>query len=204
MNWDVISGQWKQLKGKAQQRWGKLSDSDWDRIEGKREQLVGRLQELYGKQQGRGRARGRRLGPRGPLARDDDMELAHVWWGRRGRAVARHRVCGGERHANFASTATTNKERRMTTSNGHKDSDERNHDHGSFAAKAHETVDTIAERAQRAEREVRGAAARTAEQARQLQEERRRRPSKASGARLRTSRATRSRSSESRSWPACC
>ena len=50
MNWDVISGQWKQLKGKAQQKWGKLSDSDWDRIEGKREQLVGRLQELYGKQ----------------------------------------------------------------------------------------------------------------------------------------------------------
>jgi uncharacterized protein YjbJ (UPF0337 family) len=50
MNWDVISGQWKQLKGQAQQRWGKLSDSDWDRIEGKREQLVGRLQELYGKQ----------------------------------------------------------------------------------------------------------------------------------------------------------
>jgi len=50
MNWDVITGQWKQLKGKAQQRWGKLSDNDWDRIEGKREQLVGRLQELYGKQ----------------------------------------------------------------------------------------------------------------------------------------------------------
>ena len=40
-----------------------------------------------------------------------------------------------------------------------------------FAAKAHETVDTIAERAQRAEREVRGAAAKTAEQARQLQED---------------------------------
>jgi uncharacterized protein YjbJ (UPF0337 family) len=50
MNWDVISGQWKQLKGKAQQRWGKLSDSDWDRMNGQREQLVGRLQELYGKQ----------------------------------------------------------------------------------------------------------------------------------------------------------
>jgi len=50
MNWDVITGQWKQLKGKAQQRWGKLSDDDWDVIEGKREQLVGRLQELYGKQ----------------------------------------------------------------------------------------------------------------------------------------------------------
>src|SRR5262245_33790700 len=50
MDGDVINGQWKQLKGKAQQRWGKLSDSDWDRIEGQREQLVGRLQELYGKQ----------------------------------------------------------------------------------------------------------------------------------------------------------
>ena len=49
MNWDVISGQWKQLKGVAQKRWGKLTDSDWDRIEGHREQLVGRLQELYGK-----------------------------------------------------------------------------------------------------------------------------------------------------------
>ena len=49
MNWDVISGQWKQLKGVALQRWGKLTDSDWDRIEGRREQLVGRLQELYGK-----------------------------------------------------------------------------------------------------------------------------------------------------------
>jgi len=40
-----------------------------------------------------------------------------------------------------------------------------------FAAKAHETVDTIAERAQRAERDVRGAAERTAEQARQLRDE---------------------------------
>jgi len=49
MNWDVISGQWKQLKGAAQQRWGKLTDSDWDGIEGRREKLVGRLQELYGK-----------------------------------------------------------------------------------------------------------------------------------------------------------
>lgn len=49
MNWDVISGQWKQLKGKAQVRWGKVTDGDWDRMDGQREQLVGRLQELYGK-----------------------------------------------------------------------------------------------------------------------------------------------------------
>lgn len=61
------------------------------------------------------------------------------------------------------------KERRMTT-NGHKDSERKDSTTERFAAKAHETVDTIAERAQRAEREVRGAAARTAEQAREFQE----------------------------------
>jgi ElaB/YqjD/DUF883 family membrane-anchored ribosome-binding protein len=40
-----------------------------------------------------------------------------------------------------------------------------------IAAKAHDAVDSVAERAQRAEREVRGAAARTAGQARDLQEQ---------------------------------
>jgi uncharacterized protein YjbJ (UPF0337 family) len=49
MNWDRIEGQWKQLKGKAITKWGKLTDDDWDVIEGKRESLVGRVQELYGK-----------------------------------------------------------------------------------------------------------------------------------------------------------
>jgi ElaB/YqjD/DUF883 family membrane-anchored ribosome-binding protein len=57
----------------------------------------------------------------------------------------------------------------MTTTNGHKGRETTTTDR--VAAKAHETVDTIAERAQRAEREVRGAAARTAEQARHLQED---------------------------------
>jgi uncharacterized protein YjbJ (UPF0337 family) len=50
MNWDRVEGQWKQLKGKALQRWGKLTDDDWDALEGKREELVGKVQELYGKQ----------------------------------------------------------------------------------------------------------------------------------------------------------
>jgi len=49
MNWDRIEGQWKQLKGQAIQKWGKLTDDDWNVIEGKRENLVGRVQELYGK-----------------------------------------------------------------------------------------------------------------------------------------------------------
>ena len=60
------------------------------------------------------------------------------------------------------------KERRMTTTEqGRKDTTTTER----FAAKAHETVDTIAERAERAEREVRNAAERTAEQARQLHEQ---------------------------------
>ncbi len=46
MNWDNIEGNWKQLKGRIQAKWGKLTDDDLDRIEGKREQLVGRRQEL--------------------------------------------------------------------------------------------------------------------------------------------------------------
>jgi uncharacterized protein YjbJ (UPF0337 family) len=49
MNWDTVEGQWKQLKGKAQQRWGKLTDDDWDLISGKREELIGRIQERYGR-----------------------------------------------------------------------------------------------------------------------------------------------------------
>ena len=49
MNWDRIEGQWKQFKGQAQQRWGKLTDDDWDVIKGKREELVGKVQSLYGK-----------------------------------------------------------------------------------------------------------------------------------------------------------
>ncbi len=48
MNWDTIEGQWKQLAGKARERWGKLTEDDWQRIAGKREELVGRVQELYG------------------------------------------------------------------------------------------------------------------------------------------------------------
>ena len=48
MNWDRIEGNWKQLKGKVIEQWGKLTNDDLDRIEGKREQLSGRLQQNYG------------------------------------------------------------------------------------------------------------------------------------------------------------
>lgn len=48
MNWDQIKGNWKQFKGKAQTKWGKLTDDELDVIEGNREVLVGKIQERYG------------------------------------------------------------------------------------------------------------------------------------------------------------
>ena len=48
MNHDRIEGNWKQLKGKLKERWGKLTDDDIDVISGKRDQLLGRIQERHG------------------------------------------------------------------------------------------------------------------------------------------------------------
>jgi uncharacterized protein YjbJ (UPF0337 family) len=43
-----MEGQWKQLKGKMREKWGKLTDDDWDQVAGKRDQFLGKLQERYG------------------------------------------------------------------------------------------------------------------------------------------------------------
>lgn len=48
MNWEQVRGNWNQVKGRAKQRWGDLTDDDIARIEGNRDELVGRLQERYG------------------------------------------------------------------------------------------------------------------------------------------------------------
>ncbi|NNL84448.1 MAG: CsbD family protein [Myxococcales bacterium] len=48
MNWDRIEGNWKQFKGKAQQKWGKLTDDDCDVVKGKKEELIGKVQERHG------------------------------------------------------------------------------------------------------------------------------------------------------------
>lgn len=48
MNTDTIAGNWKQMKGKIKEKWGKLTDDDFTVIEGHRDQLAGRLQERYG------------------------------------------------------------------------------------------------------------------------------------------------------------
>jgi len=48
MNWDQIEGNWKILKGKAKQQWGRLTDDELDVIAGKKDVLIGKLQERYG------------------------------------------------------------------------------------------------------------------------------------------------------------
>ena len=48
MNWDRIEGNWKQFKGTAKAKWGKLTDDQLDVIAGKRDQLAGQIQEAYG------------------------------------------------------------------------------------------------------------------------------------------------------------
>ena len=48
MDWDRVSGNWKQAKGKIKEKWGRLTDDDLNIINGQREQLEGKLQERYG------------------------------------------------------------------------------------------------------------------------------------------------------------
>jgi len=48
MNRDTLKGQWKQVKGRAKETWGKLTDDDLLRVEGNAERLAGIVQERYG------------------------------------------------------------------------------------------------------------------------------------------------------------
>ena len=48
MNWDQVEGKWKQVKGSAREKWGRLTDDDLELVAGKKDKLVGLLQERYG------------------------------------------------------------------------------------------------------------------------------------------------------------
>jgi uncharacterized protein YjbJ (UPF0337 family) len=48
MNWNLIEGKWKQMKGQLREKWGNLTDDDLEMIAGKRDQLIGRLEVRYG------------------------------------------------------------------------------------------------------------------------------------------------------------
>ncbi len=48
MDWNRVEGNWKQVKGKVKEQWGKLTDDDLDRIAGKRDQLEGKIRNVTG------------------------------------------------------------------------------------------------------------------------------------------------------------
>lgn len=48
MNWDIVQGNWLQLKGSVQEKWADLTDDDIQKLDGKKDQLAGKLQERYG------------------------------------------------------------------------------------------------------------------------------------------------------------
>jgi len=48
MNDTAVKGHWKQIRVRAKEWWGKLTDDDLDMIDGKRDQLISKLQQQYG------------------------------------------------------------------------------------------------------------------------------------------------------------
>lgn len=48
MNKETVEGNWEELKGRIQSRWGKITDDDLDVIKGDTKILAGKLQEKYG------------------------------------------------------------------------------------------------------------------------------------------------------------
>jgi uncharacterized protein YjbJ (UPF0337 family) len=45
---DRVAGAWHQIKGKAKERWGKLTDDDLTQLQARAEQLAAKLQQRYG------------------------------------------------------------------------------------------------------------------------------------------------------------
>jgi uncharacterized protein YjbJ (UPF0337 family) len=48
MNRDILEGQWKQVKGRVKQQWGRLTDDELDQLSGSYDELAGLIQERYG------------------------------------------------------------------------------------------------------------------------------------------------------------
>jgi uncharacterized protein YjbJ (UPF0337 family) len=48
MDWNQVEGNWRHMKGKVKEQWGKLTDDDLTLINGKRDQLEGKIRERYG------------------------------------------------------------------------------------------------------------------------------------------------------------
>lgn len=48
MKKETLTGQWMQLRGDVQHKWGKLTNNDLDEIQGDMQKLLGKIQERYG------------------------------------------------------------------------------------------------------------------------------------------------------------
>jgi uncharacterized protein YjbJ (UPF0337 family) len=48
MEWNRGEGNWREIKGRVKEKWGKLTDDDLNIINGRREQLEGKIQQRYG------------------------------------------------------------------------------------------------------------------------------------------------------------
>lgn len=48
METERLEGNWEELKGKLQERWGRLTDDDLAEIDGQKKILVGKLMDKYG------------------------------------------------------------------------------------------------------------------------------------------------------------
>jgi uncharacterized protein YjbJ (UPF0337 family) len=48
MNWDQVSGDWKQMSAKVKAKWAKLTDQDLQMASSKKDMLIGKIQERYG------------------------------------------------------------------------------------------------------------------------------------------------------------
>lgn len=46
--WNQVKGNWKQLTGSAQEKWGELTDNEIAEVKGNRQQLIGKIQKRYG------------------------------------------------------------------------------------------------------------------------------------------------------------
>ena len=49
MNDDILTGQWKQMRGSLKSWWGQFTDDDFDNIAGQKDKLIGWVQEKYGR-----------------------------------------------------------------------------------------------------------------------------------------------------------
>jgi len=48
INYDILAGRWKQMRGELKTWWGKLTDDDFESIGGQKDKLIGLIQERYG------------------------------------------------------------------------------------------------------------------------------------------------------------